>query len=411
MKELLFFLIAACVIIFIDLYAFQAFKTVFPINTHLGKIVAFIFWSFTAYLLVAIIATATLGLDHIPSTLRKLTSAIFFFGLLAKIFAIFWLFGEDLFRTVSFGFQKVFYSNQEVDFAGRRKFMSQLAIFSSFVPLVVLTYGVLRNAYNYKFHKVQLSLKNLPASFKGFKIIQLSDIHSGSFTETRPIERVIEKINAMNPDVILFTGDLVNDLAAEMKDYKSIFSKLKAKHGVFSVLGNHDYGDYAFGKEPSPEKEANFNDLLALQKEMGWDLLRNENRTITRNGEEISIIGVENFSAHGRFATHGDLKKASLGVPNENVQILMSHDPSHWDFEINKDYPAIDITLSGHTHGFQFGIETKWLKWSPAQYMYKQWAGLYQKGEQYVYVNRGFGNLGYPGRVGILPEVTVIELT
>lgn len=289
--------------------------------------------------------------------------------------------------------------------------MSQLAIFSSFVPLVVLTYGVLRNAYNYKFHKVQLSLKNLPASFKGFKIIQLSDIHSGSFTETRPIERVIEKINAMNPDVILFTGDLVNDLAAEMKDYKSIFSKLKAKHGVFSVLGNHDYGDYAFGKEPSPEKEANFNDLLALQKEMGWDLLRNENRTITRNGEEISIIGVENFSAHGRFATHGDLKKASLGVPNENVQILMSHDPSHWDFEINKDYPAIDITLSGHTHGFQFGIETKWLKWSPAQYMYKQWAGLYQKGEQYVYVNRGFGNLGYPGRVGILPEVTVIELT
>ena len=411
MKELLFFVIAASIIIFIDLYAFQAVKTVFPLDTNLGKIGALIFWSFTAYLLVAIIATATIGLENIPSSFRKLTAAIFFFGILAKLFTIFWLFGEDIFRTVYFGFQKVVHPNQNVDFASRRKFMSQVAIFSAFVPLVVLTYGVLRNAYNYKFHKVQLSLKNLPASFKGFKIIQLSDIHSGSFNQTKPIERVIDKINALNPDLILFTGDLVNDLATEMDDYKAIFSKLKAKHGVFSILGNHDYGDYAFGREASPEKEANFNALLTLQKEMGWDLLRNESRILERNGEQISIIGVENFSAHGRFATHGDLKIASAGVPNENIQILMSHDPSHWDFEVNKDYPHVDLTLSGHTHGFQFGIETKWLKWSPSQYMYKQWGGLYQKDEQYIYVNRGFGNLGYPGRVGILPEVTVIELT
>jgi hypothetical protein len=411
MKELLFFVIAASIIVFVDLYAFQAVKTVFPLDTNLGKIAAFIFWSFTAYLLVTLIATATLGFENIPSSLRKLTGAIFFFGVLAKLFAIVWLFGEDIFRSLAFGFQKVFNFNESSDFASRRKFISQLAIFSAFVPLVVLTYGVLRNAYNYKFHKVQLSLKNLPASFKGFKIIQLSDIHSGSFNQTRPIERVIEKINALNPDLILFTGDLVNDLASEMDDYKAIFSKLKAKHGVLSILGNHDYGDYAFGRDTSPEKEANFDTLLALQKEMGWDLLRNEHRMIERNGDQIAVIGVENFSANGRFATHGDLKIASAGVPNNQIQILMSHDPSHWDFEINKDYPNVDLTLSGHTHGFQFGIETKWLKWSPAQYMYKQWAGLYQKGEQYIYVNRGFGNLGYPGRIGVLPEVTIIELT
>ena len=410
MDKLLFFVIAAGLIVLIDMYAFQAFRTVFPLNTGPGKIVAFIFWAFTAYLLVAIIASASLGMENIPSSLRKLTAAIFFFGLLAKLFAIFWLFGEDIFRTVAYGFQKVFRPNQAVDFASRRKFMSQLAIFSSFVPLVVLTYGVLRNAYNYKFHKVQLSFKKLPSNFKGFKIIQLSDIHSGSFNQTRPIERVVDKINAMEPDLILFTGDLVNDLAEEMDSYKAIFAKLKAKHGVMSVLGNHDYGDYAFGKDPSPEKEANFKAFLNLHKEMGWDLLRNENRMIERNGQEIAILGVENFSAHGRFATHGDLKKASAGVPKDHLQILMSHDPSHWDFEINKDYPQIDLTLSGHTHGFQFGIETKWLKWSPSQYMYQQWAGLYQKAEQYIYVNRGFGNLGYPGRVGILPEVTVIEL-
>jgi hypothetical protein len=410
MREILFFLIAASFVVLIDLYAFQALKTAFPLSSSLGKLFACIFWSFTIYLIVAIIVTATFGLGNIPAPIRKLTGAIFFFGLLSKTFAIVLLFGEDIYRGLAYGFEKIFFPGKGVVFANRRKFLSQFAIFSAFVPLVVLTYGVLRNAYNYKFHKVKLSFNNLPESFKGFKIIQLSDIHAGSFTQTRPIEKVVEKINAMNPDLILFTGDLVNDLATEMDQYKDIFSKLKAKHGVFSILGNHDYGDYAFGREASPEKEANFLAFLKVHKDMGWDLLRNEHRIIEKNGEQIALLGVENFSAKGRFATHGDLKKTSVSVPNDLFQILMSHDPSHWDFEVNKDYPQIDITLSGHTHGFQFGIETKWFKWSPAQYMYKQWAGLYQRDAQYIYVNRGFGNLGYPGRIGILPEVTVLEL-
>lgn len=279
------------------------------------------------------------------------------------------------------------------------------------MPLVVLTYGVVRNAYNYQFHKHKISLSKLPSKFKGFKIVQLSDIHAGSFNQTRPLERVIDQINDLKPDLILFTGDLVNDLAEEMEPYKALFGKLKAKHGVYSVLGNHDYGDYAFGTQDTPEKSANFAAFLQVHQEMGWDLLRNENRRIQIDDQYIDLLGVENYSAHGRFASHGDLAKAHQGLDPNSCKILMSHDPSHWDVQINKDFKDIDLTLSGHTHGFQFGIETKWLKWSPSQYMYEQWAGLYQKGEQYIYVNRGFGNLGYPGRVGILPEVTVLELT
>jgi predicted MPP superfamily phosphohydrolase len=326
------------------------------------------------------------------------------------LFAIFWLFGEDIYRTISFLFQKVFSTKENVSLENRRKFISQLAIFSAFIPLVVLTYGVLRNAYNYQFYKIKIGSNKVPSKFKGFKIVQLSDIHSGSFNQTKPIEEVVEKINALDPDLILFTGDLVNDLASEMDDYKAIFGKLKAKHGVYSILGNHDYGDYAFGDKASAEKSANFERFLEVHKEMKWDLIRNENRKIVIEDQSIDLIGVENTSANARFASHGDLSKAYGGLNKDSFKILMSHDPSHWDLEVNTKFQDIDLTLSGHTHGFQFGIETKYFKWSPSQYMYKQWAGLHQTGAQYLYVNRGFGNLGYPGRVGILPEVTVIEL-
>ena len=411
MREVLFFIIIAGAVLAIDLYSYQALRVVFPFNTTLGKIIGTIFWSVTIYLLMSIMVTALFGLQNIPNFLRKLTAAFFFLGLISKLFAIFWLLGEDLFRTFRFGFDNLFGNQSSVSFDSRRKFISQIAIFSAFAPLVVLTYGMLRNAYNYQFHKVQVGLKKLPSNFKGFKIIQLSDIHAGSFNQTKPIASAVEKINALNPDLILFTGDLVNDMAEEMDLYKPIFAKLKAKHGVFSVLGNHDYGDYAFGRDMTPEKAINFEKFLTVHKDMGWDLLRNENRRIEVNGQYIDLIGVENTSSNARFVSHGDLRKASEGLNPSSCKILMSHDPSHWDHEINKAFTDIDLTLAGHTHGFQFGIETKWLKWSPSQYLYKQWAGLYQKGDQYIYVNRGFGNLGYPGRVGILPEVTVMELT
>ena len=395
----------------VEFYAFQAVKTVFPLDTTKGKLIAAAFFSLTAYLIFVLVLSLIIGFENIPKVMKKVSALFFFLGVLIKLFTCFWLFGEDIFRFFSYGIEKVFGSKENVNLNSRRKFISQIALFSALIPIVVLTYGVVRNDYNYKFHKAKFTFKNLPKAFKGFKIIQLSDIHAGTFNKKEPVLKAIEKINALEPDLILFTGDLVNDLAEEMDDYKDIFGKLKAKHGIFSVLGNHDYGDYAFGPNDSPEKTKNFEDFLKVHEEMGWDLLRNENRIINKDGESIALIGVENISADGRFSNHGDLPKAYQGSEKQAFKILMSHDPSHWDAEVNTQFKDIDLTLAGHTHGFQFGIETKWLKWSPSQYPYKQWAGTYQKDNQYIYVNRGFGNLGYPGRIGILPEVTVIELT
>lgn len=409
MDKLLFFLVVGGFIFAVDFYAYQAIKTVFPLQTLIGKTIAFLFWGITAYLLISIVTTLVIGMENIPSGLRKLTAAIFFFGLISKFLIIIWLFGEDIIRSFKWLSTKVF--GQTPVFESRRKFISQLALISSLAPIGILTYGVVKNAYNYQFHKLKLQFAKLPTKFKGFKIVQLSDIHAGTFTKTKPIEKVVEEINALQPDLILFTGDLVNDLASEMDDYKSIFSRLKAKHGVYSVLGNHDYGDYAFGQDDTPAKAENFKQFLNVHQEMGWRLLRNENTSIQIEDQKIHLIGVENISAKGRFRSLGDLGKAYGTLAKDDFKILLSHDPSHWDAEVNQDYQDIDLTLSGHTHGFQFGIETKWLKWSPSQFVYKQWAGIYQKNEQFLYVNRGFGNLGYPGRVGILPEVTVIEIS
>ncbi len=395
----------------VEFYSFQAIRTVFPLDSTKGKVFAVAFFSLTGFLLLLLCLSLIIGFENIPKILKRTAALFFFLGTLVKLFACFWLFGEDIFRFFSYGIEKIFSSKENVQLNSRRKFISQIAIFSALMPIVVLTYGVVRNAYNYKFHQVKLSFKNLPKAFKGFKIVQLSDIHAGTFSKKEPVQKAIDKINALEPDLILFTGDLVNDLASEMDEYKEMFSQLKAKHGVYSVLGNHDYGDYAFGPKDSPEKTANFEAFLKVHEEMGWDLIRNDNRRIEKDGESFALIGVDNISADGRFSNHGDLPKAYKGIEKESFKLLMSHDPSHWDAEVNTQFKDIDLTLAGHTHGFQFGIETKWLKWSPSQYPYKQWAGIYQKGAQYIYVNRGFGNLGYPGRIGILPEVTVIELT
>jgi predicted MPP superfamily phosphohydrolase len=267
----------------------------------------------------------------------------------------------------------------------------------------------LRNAYNYQFRNIPISFANLPAAFDGFKIVQISDIHSGSFTRTEPIQEVIEKINALNVDLILFTGDIVNNVADEMLPYKQVFNKLRAKHGVMSITGNHDYGDYAPWNSVE-EKKDNFRRLVQTHKDMGWDILMNEHRLIEKNGEKIAVLGIENWGAKMHFPKYGKMELAHAGTENIPFKLLLSHDPSHWDAQVRPEYPDIDLTLSGHTHGFQFGIDNKFLKWSPVQWAYRQWAGLYQEGKQFLYVNRGFGFLGYPGRIGIMPEITVIEL-
>ena len=291
----------------------------------------------------------------------------------------------------------------------RSEFINKFALLFGGTIFGTMLYGM-SNRYNYTIKNISLSFANLPKAFKGMKIVQISDIHSGSLSDLNAVAKGIEKINAINADAIFFTGDLVNNKSDEAEEFIPIFSKLKAKHGVFSVLGNHDYGDYVEW-ESKAHKKANLERLKQIHQENGWRLLLDEHVVLEQDGEKMALIGVENTSFKNRFQTYGSLEKAYKGSEIHPFKILLSHDPSHWDGEINSKYKDIDLTLSGHTHGFQFGIDIPWLKWSPVQYVYKQWAGLYQKDNQHLYVNRGFGFLGYPGRVGIMPEITVIELS
>jgi predicted MPP superfamily phosphohydrolase len=290
----------------------------------------------------------------------------------------------------------------------RSDFLVKTALVAAAVPFTAMAFGILVGAHDYRIRRRQVFLPNLPHSFDGIKIGQLSDIHSGSFFNKTAVKGGVEMLLKEKPDMIFFTGDLVNNQAEEIKNYIDVFSKVTAPLGVFSTLGNHDYGDY-YNWSSEEAKAKNLNNLMNAHKSMGWDLLNNENRKIKQGADEIAIIGVENWGA-GRFAKHGRLKEAYQGAEEAPVKLLLSHDPSHWDAEIRPMYEDIDITFSGHTHGFQFGVEIGDIKWSPSQYVYKQWAGLYQDANQYLYVNRGFGYLGFPGRIGMPPEITIIEL-
>ena len=272
-----------------------------------------------------------------------------------------------------------------------------------------LLYGF-GNKYRYQLKRLQLSFTSLPAAFRGLKIVHISDIHSGSFTDKGAVIRGVEKIMNEKPDLILFTGDLVNNVSDEMDDYIEVFNKLSAPLGVFSTLGNHDYGDYVQWKTIG-EKAANLEKLKRTHAALGWRLLMNEHVVIEKDNDKIALVGIENWSAKARFPKYGDMEKAYAGADAYPFKILMSHDPSHWDAEVKPLYPGVDLMLSGHTHGFQFGVEIPGFKWSPVQYVYRQWAGLYETGNQKLYVNRGFGFIGYPGRVGILPEITILELS
>jgi len=292
----------------------------------------------------------------------------------------------------------------------RSTFIARAGILAGGLLLGGFFYGT-RNKYNYKIKRIRLYPDNMPQAFRGLKIVQISDIHSGSFDDPAAVARGVDMVLRENPDLILFTGDLVNNIASEIVPYKNIFSRLKAPMGVYSVLGNHDYGDYV--EWPSAEaKAANLETLKKHHAEMGWKLMMNEHVVFERNNEKMALIGVENWSAKARFPKHGNLVRAYAGLENQDIplKLLMSHDPSHWDAQVRPDFPDINVTFSGHTHGMQFGLRLPWMQWSPVQYMYKEWAGLYRERQQYLYVNVGYGFLGYPGRLGINPEITVMEL-
>lgn len=290
----------------------------------------------------------------------------------------------------------------------RSQFLTKAGIMLAAAPLAPLGWGIISGAYDYRVRREKLYLPNLPKAFHGMKIGQLSDVHSGSFYNKTAVQGGVDMLLAEKPDAVFFTGDLVNYLASEMRDYQDIFTKVQAPLGVFSTLGNHDYGDYHFGPEPSAAKAKNLQDVKEVHKVMGWDLLLNENRRLKVGNEEIGIIGVENWGT-GRFPKYGRLDRAMQGTDDMPVRLLLSHDPSHWRAQV-LTRPDVDVMFAGHTHGMQFGVRMGNIKWSPAQYIYKEWAGLYRQGQQQLYVNTGFGFLGYPGRVGILPEITVFEL-
>lgn len=326
-----------------------------------------------------------------------------------KLVIILFLFSEDIFRILSGAYQKIFGESKEFSLPERRRFLGMIALGIAALPFGALLYGMYKGKYNFKVLKYTLEFEDLPPSFDGYQITQISDIHSGSFDDRKKIEYGVDLINKQKSDLLLFTGDMVNNKTEEMLPWVELFSSLEARDGKFSVLGNHDYGDY-IAWETEELKRRNLQDLKDLQRNMGFDLLLNEHRYLQKGGDRIALVGVENWGKGG-FKKAGDLKKAASKILPDDFTILMSHDPSHWSEEVLLDEKHYHLTLSGHTHGMQFGIEIPgWIKWSPVKWRYPHWAGIYKELGQFINVNRGFGFLGYPGRVGIWPEITVITL-
>ena len=370
------------------------------------------FWALTTFSIIAVLLINTMAADFFPGDLKRMIVIGIVMLYFSKVFGVIVLLLDDIYRAGQWIFSKFIPSNDSItkvkNGMTRSEFMSKASLIAVAVPLTTFGIGIASGAHNYRLRRKTVYLKNLPAAFDGISIGQLSDIHSGSFFSRQGVKKGLDLLLDEKPDVIFFTGDLVNDETSEVSKYKDLFSKITAPLGVFSTLGNHDYGDYKNWPNIR-DKKKNLADLVRVHKEMGWDILMNENRTLKVDGEEIAIIGVENWGA-GRFSKYGDLEKAYSGIEGKPVKLLLSHDPSHWDAQIRPQFSDIDITFAGHTHGFQFGVEIGDFRWSPSKYIYKQWADLHQEENQYLYVNRGFGFIGYPGRIGIMPEVTIIEL-
>ena len=393
--------------IIIDFYAFQAFKTTFK-----NKYIHVLYWVFTL-LVMSNFVYQFMSFNRSVGLTTSVNQAIGFFLVLfiPKLLIILFMFGEDIIRVPQALYRMATEGNASENgyFPSRRTFISKIALGLAAIPFASLLYGMYKGKYNFKVLKYELEFEDLPEVFNGYQLTQISDIHSGSFDNKEKIEYAIDLINEQKSDIILFTGDIVNNHASEMHPWIDTFKRLQAKDGKFSVLGNHDYGDYVQW-DSEEDKVNNLEDLKSVHKQIGFDLLLNNNRFLEKSGEKIALVGVENWGIGG-FKKAGDLKKAGDGIKREDFKILMSHDPSHWEEEVKKDEKHYHLTLSGHTHGMQFGIEIPgWIKWSPVKWRYKHWAGIYEEAGRFINVNRGFGFLAYPGRVGIWPEITVITL-
>lgn len=406
------------VAIIVDIYVFQAVRTSFSESKPNTKRIAYIIYAIlSAFTYLAIIIAVIKGYTNWHGWSKNLIIGIAQAVFISKLLILPFLLIDDIVRLCRWIFG--FFGSSEVastqpNGISRLQFLSRVGLILGSSTFGAFVYGVVRGAYNYKINRINLSISNLPDEFKDIKIVQISDMHVGSFADEKPIQTIVDLINKENADFVFFTGDLVNYASKEVEPYISILKNIKAKTRVYSILGNHDYGTY-LQWDSEDEMHKNFNRLLDIQKnELGWDLLLDENRIYEKNGKKLAIIGVQYIGHSLRFGKFGNLKKAYAGAENADVQLLLSHDPSHWDKEVSqlKEFKSINATFAGHTHGFQFGIEIPKLnfQWSPSKYVYPHWAGLYTSNTQHLYVNRGAGFLGYPGRLGISPEISVFKL-
>ena len=399
-------IIALLVIVVFEFYSFQLIRTLS--RGHWWK---WIYLTVSIGVFLNVILQFYLHPDRLViSDARDFAITLFLALLLAKVVFTLFMLGEDLYRLANGLVDKISGGTNSNEFLpSRRKFVSMIGLGIAALPFGAILYGAFKGKYNYQVREYELSFKDLPDAFDGYKITQISDIHVGSFDDREEVAYALDLVNQQEGDVILFTGDLVNNVSEEMIGWEALFGSLKAKDGVFSILGNHDYGDYAEW-DSKAAKEANLQQLFDIQKEMGWRLLLDENETIQRGNDIIKIVGVQNWGG-GRFPKYGDLSKASEGLQKEDFKVLLSHDPTHWDEQVKENDANFHLTLSGHTHGMQMGIEIPgWIKLSPAWFVYKKWAGIYKEYDRFLNVNRGFGFLGYSGRAGIWPEISVIRL-
>lgn len=406
-------LILAGLMLLLDFYVFQIIKLISQSAGPRTRSIIYVSYWFLSVMALVVLFLLPL-FENFPRSVRSVLFAVTIGLFLCKLIASVFFLVDDIRRGIQWLAGKLFFRNTEgedMESGGvsRSVFLSWLGLAVGGSLFTSLIYGF-SNKYNYKVKKVSLKYPNLPESFRGLKIAQISDIHSGSFTDKAAVQKGVEKVLALNPDLIVFTGDLVNNTADEMANYIEVFGQLKAPMGVYSILGNHDYGDY-YNWPDLHAKKKNLDNLKQVHQQMGWRLLLDEHVPLEREDQQIALIGIQNWSALKRFPRYGNLSRAYEGAEKYPFKILMSHDPTHWDAEVRSKFPDIDLMLAGHTHGMQFGVEIPWFRWSPVQYVYKQWMGLYEEGAQKLYINRGYGFIGYPGRVGILPEITLIELS
>lgn len=416
MHRLVGFLVVISILFALDFYGFQGVKYLTRNTSSVTTKVIYVgYWSLTAFVLVITIGLFAGIFSRSNVFWRNIYMSAIVVNYFPKLVFFSFVFVDDIVRGIQWiaGRLSGNDSSQEVLKSGkditRSEFILKTGAAVAAIPFTATAFGIISGAHDYRVRNQRIVLPHLPKAFDGIRIAQLSDIHSGSFFNKVAVKGGIELLNKQKPDVVFFTGDLVNDRASEVDDYVPIFKDVKADLGVYSVFGNHDYGDYVSWKSPQA-KQQNLLRLADAHQALGWDLLVDENRKLEVDGASIGILGIQNWGAKGNFPKYGNMSKAYQGIEDQTVKLLLSHDPSHWDAEVRKEYKDVDIMFAGHTHGMQFGVEIAGLKWSPVQYMYKQWAGLYQEDNQYLYVNRGYGYIGFPGRIGMPPEITMVEL-